>query len=170
MSSNEIKETTHRRNWKNLLQCKERNKTSLHLLSVILHGLSSCRKGRLTTPTSPLTTPVARDFVNQTNIGWLKALMSLISQYLVNIQNQYLQSLAAINMGQRCIYALIIKLWKISWDMWMYKDNNLYSTYVPTKTDILNCIRAHITYHYNIVMNRVLQRCQLLLQKVIHPI
>ena len=63
-----------------LIKWVERNKAALHLLEAILYGLSSCQKVKLIPPPTPLYTPVARAFYNQTNIVCIKALMGLLIQ------------------------------------------------------------------------------------------
>ena len=94
-----------------LLEWGERNRAAPQIISAILHGISKWRKGQMPSNPPPQPLDVARDFENQTNIGWLQALIGLTEGSWDEIQNMHLQLLEKKTTGKRWISYLLRKLW-----------------------------------------------------------
>ena len=109
-----------------------------HLLSIILHGITSCIKGGLFSYTLPLPYKCA---------GWNHSLMGLLSHNWANIHNLYLQYLGLNITSRRFISSLIRKLYDTAWDFWTYNNHDLHATDEPTKTEILSFIYTIIKFH-----------------------
>ena len=124
-------------------------KSSPKVLSAILYGISSWRKGPPPSPTTSLTSPTSRSFKNQAKIVWLQSLMSLMAYNWAIIKNLYLQPFGAKTTGKICAFSLIQKLWGTTWCVWNYRNYTLNSPDVTTKTDMIRLINKRTTYHLN---------------------
>ena len=132
-----------------LLEWGERNRAAPQIISAILHGISKWRKGQMPSNPPPQPLDVARDFENQTNIGWLQALIGLTEGSWDEIQNMHLQLLEKKTTGKRWISYLLRKLWDTAWYFWSFWNHTLHATDIPRKTEILDMIDKKVTLHIN---------------------
>ena len=148
----------------------EQNKAAPSLIPDILHGIKLWRKGKKPKPPQYLPTPVYNAFKKQTNIGWLQALMGLISHNCVEVQNSYLRSLGAKITGVRWISALIRKLWDTAWGICKFRDHTFHATDGPKKTEILGLINTRLARQFNKGISGLLVRCHFLFKTNIHTL
>ena len=129
------------------------------MISAILHGISSWKKGN--TP-SPLPIAMDRAFENQTKIGWLQALMEILANNWSETQNLHLKSQGANNPGKIWISLLIRKLWDVSWDFWNFRNHALHATDGPRKLNITELINNRVTCNLKKGSIGLPTRCHLL--------
>ena len=127
----------------------EQNKAAPSFLLDIIHKITLWRKVQPLQTPPYLPIPVANTFKKYTNIGWLQALMGLISTDWAEVQNAYLRYLGAKYSGAIWIYVLIRKLWNTEWDIWKFRNHILHATDAPPKTEILALINRRVSLHFN---------------------
>ena len=88
-----------------------------------------------------------RIFENQTNIGWLKALMGLLAKNWSEVQNLHIQFLGSKTSGKIWISLLIRKIWDVAWEFWNFRNNTLHGPEGPRKLDIIDLINKGVTRH-----------------------
>ena len=103
-------------------------------------------------------------------IGWLQALMGLMSHDWAEIQNTYLQSLGSKISGQIWISSQIRKLWYKSWDIPNWINHTLHSSEGPKKTVILDINHTIVTLHLNKGMIGLTKICHFLFKTNIHTL
>ena len=140
----------------------EQDKAATSIIPSILHGITICRKGQPPQPPTYIPTPVDNALKKQTNIGWLQALMGLISHDCVEVQNTYLRLLGEKTSGVRWISALIRNLWNTAWGIWKFRNHTLHATNVPKKTKILPLINTRVSLHFNRGIPGLPLRCHFL--------
>ena len=62
----------------------------------------------------------------QTKIGWHNFMFGLVSKRWAVLQHKEYRRLRSQRTGLCWVSALIQKLWDISWDMWMFRNNVLH--------------------------------------------
>ena len=119
---------------------------------------------------SPLPLVVARDFENQTKIGWLQALMVLLGNNWVEIQNFYIQSLGENTSGKRWISSLIRKMWCVAWDFCKFCNHTLHATEGPRKLEMIYIINKIVTHQLEKGVIGLLAWCHFLFRTSIHTL
>ena len=96
--------------------------------------------------------------------------MDLISHDCEEIQNSYLWSLEDKLSRQIWISSLIRNLWDTAWDMWIFINHTLHTTYGQTKTEIITPINKRVTYHNNQGMTGLSEIFHFLFKTNIHTL
>ena len=148
---------------------REQNRAAPHIINAILFGISSLRKGDNTsTPSFPLD--VANYFEKQIYIGWIQVIMGLLANNWSEIQNLHLQLLGRKTTGEIWIYALIRKIWDISWDSRNFWNHMIYVTDGSSKLWIIELVKNRVTYQLEKWATGLLTICHFIFHTSIHTL
>ena len=145
-----------------MVQWMETAKTHPNIVNLYATGLSSFYKDTNFLP--PLTHWIYSDdqsinsaLSSQINLGWMNTLTGLITEEMVNLQQNHYNHTSSSRKGSTWAKNMTLHIWNMLHKIWIFRNEALHNTQQYQVLSGLPLLKASVTREYNIGIDRLPQ-------------